>query len=275
LASFRVPHSYSNQIRSVFTTGNSKLSRSTLRPFNRSLTKVPVNLNKSLCIKQTFTNLQSLRIKTGSLLSFTKGKREQRYDSVNKSMRPLQSSVQALWVVAGVTALLYTFTGDVSAEERKEDSPENSKVESKKEESTELTVHHPSAVQETNITHNNKDTCLFAPLVLGIWERTLLFILAVGTAGFSYPILYPWFLFEHYRNAVQKIYLGGKRFKFTGDLWEFYFVHGENYVLCLITFGFYWLLGFSDLRVAKYLDSHIEMIEYTAETEIKVGKIKS
>jgi uncharacterized membrane protein YjgN (DUF898 family) len=97
--------------------------------------------------------------------------------------------------------------------------------------------------------------------VFGVWERVVLWLVTLGTAGIAYALCYPFISFEHYRSAIEKMRIGNKRLRFTGELWEYYKVCIGNLFLNVITLGLYFILGYGDLRIARYVDSHIELLE--------------
>jgi len=99
---------------------------------------------------------------------------------------------------------------------------------------------------------------IFSPLVLRQRDRFILIVVGLSTAGLGSAILYPFFSFERYRSNIPKMRIAGKRFKFTGDLWEFYKVSVTNYVFSVLTLGLYWFLGYSDRRITDYVESHTE-----------------
>jgi uncharacterized membrane protein YjgN (DUF898 family) len=94
-----------------------------------------------------------------------------------------------------------------------------------------------------------------------VWERVVLWLVGIATAGIGYLIVYPFLTFQRYQRSISNMHVGTKRFKFTGDIYEYYTLYFKNLGLSIVTLGVYALLGYGELKEANYVDKHIEVIE--------------
>jgi len=106
-----------------------------------------------------------------------------------------------------------------------------------------------------------QQVCLYEALVMNGWQRLLIALVGIATAGIGFFLLAPVFYFSGIQQAVDRIRIGNKRLKFTGELTEFWMLNVENGLLAILTLGFYSLLGYAERRVAKYIDSHLHVVD--------------
>eukprot|EP01027_Heterolobosea_sp_BB2_P008542 GEZU01012673.1.p1 GENE.GEZU01012673.1~~GEZU01012673.1.p1 ORF type:complete len:151 (-),score=54.67 GEZU01012673.1:101-553(-) len=112
-------------------------------------------------------------------------------------------------------------------------------------------------MQTTCINKNTNEKWIFFSVTnrCGMLEVNILYFLGMF---FSCGFAAPWLQAYYWREFFKRAYFGGRRVRFTGDGCGFFTIFIINYLLSIVTFGFWYLCGCASDRINTYMDEHLE-----------------